>query len=412
MVSPRATLATVMLVSFMSTAGIALPYPVLAPYFLGGTGDPRLTAFLGIDPKLLLGALLAVYPLGILIGSSFLGALSDHFGRKRVLVLSLCCAALGYFLTAAAVFAASFPLLVLARFLTGLCEGNDAIARAVALDLHPRITRTRALSLMFSTTYVGWLAGPLAGGYLMALGMDAVFGFAGLALLACAAVVGALLVETRAPLPAQERPRLLEAVHTTNSLHLWREPPIRTMLVYHLLYTLGLNACYEFYPLWLVEHLGSNPREIAWLTVYMTAAMTVTSVFLVTRLRARFPSLTLVKAFTAVFTLLLGTLPLTPEALVPLIFVAFGVTISVNGGCLPDYMAERFAGEGSGRVMGLLITNFCFGNMLIAVVGSVIALAGSQWSLLAGALLSAIAWAWLLRVPSRSSAPQPATVVA
>jgi MFS family permease len=173
------------------------------------------------------------------------------------------------------------------------------------------------------------------------------------------------------------------------------------MLIYHLLYTLGLNACYEFYPLWLVEHLGSNPREIAWLTVYMTAAMTVTSVFLVTRLRARFASLTLVKAFTAVFAVLLGALPFTPEVLVPAIFIAFGMTISVNGGCLPDYMAERFANEGSGRVMGLLITNFCFGNMLIAVVGSVIALAGSQWSLLTGALLSALACAWLLRVPSR-----------
>jgi MFS family permease len=68
----------------------ALPFPMLAPYFLSAGGDPGLVAFLGIHPKLLLGMLLAVYPLGILVGSSFLGAFSDHFGRKRVLVVTLC----------------------------------------------------------------------------------------------------------------------------------------------------------------------------------------------------------------------------------------------------------------------------------------------------------------------------------
>jgi MFS family permease len=406
MASPRATLATVMLVSFMSTAGIALPYPVLAPYFLGGAGDPALTAFLGIDPKLLLGLLLAVYPLGILIGSSFLGALSDHYGRKRVLVLSLVCGAIGYFLTAAAVLEASFPLLVLARFVTGLCEGNDAIARAVALDLHPRISRTRALSLMFSTTYVGWLAGPLAGGYLMAFGMGTVFGLAGVALIVCALVVAAALAETGNALPAHERPRLLEAARSTNSLHLWRDPAIRTLLVFHLLFTLGLNACYEFYPLWLVEHLHYDSRQIAWITVYMTAAMTFTSVFLITRLRARFASLSIVKFATAVFALLLGALGWTPEVLVPLSFVAFGMVISMNSGCFPEYMAERFHAEGSGRIMGLLITNFCFGNMLIALAGSLIALAGTHWTLLFGAGLAAVAVAWLQRVPSHAPARQ------
>src|SRR5262245_18583076 len=134
MATPRSTLITVMMVSFMATAGVALPYPVLAPYFLGGQGNPALTAFMGLHPKLLLGVLLAVYPLGILIGSCFLGALSDHFGRKRVLVVSLALGVVGYGLTAAAVALASFPLLALARLLTGLCEGNDAVARAIALD--------------------------------------------------------------------------------------------------------------------------------------------------------------------------------------------------------------------------------------------------------------------------------------
>ena len=52
MASPRATLYAVMLVSLLGTAGIALPYPVLSPFFLDGTHENGLTTFLGLDPKL------------------------------------------------------------------------------------------------------------------------------------------------------------------------------------------------------------------------------------------------------------------------------------------------------------------------------------------------------------------------
>lgn len=398
MASPRAALGTVMLVSFLATAGVALPFPMLAPYFLSGSGDPALVAFLGIHPKLLLGALIAIYPLGILAGSSFLGAFSDHFGRKRVLVVTLCLGGVGYAATAAAVVAGSYPLFLLARFLTGVCEGNDAVARSIALDLHPHVSRSQAISLVFAATYAGWLAGPLIGGYLMFLGMGTVFLLAGLALLLCAGVASFTLQGSTAPQAAVPLAALWRAAHTHNSLHLWRDPSIRQMLVFHLLYTLGLNACYEFYPVWLVEYFGSDPREIGWLTVFMTGTMILNSAFVVSRLRQRFGSLSLIKAGTASFAITLGVLILTPRPMVPIVFALLGIMISVNNTSFPEYMIERFTEEGSGRVMGLVSTNFYVANVGMAIFGSVLALAGSRWSLLAGAVLCAAAWVWLMRV--------------
>ena len=55
-------LLTMMLVVLLSCAGIALPYPILAPLFLNEVSS--LTTFAGIPPKLLLGLILAIYPLG------------------------------------------------------------------------------------------------------------------------------------------------------------------------------------------------------------------------------------------------------------------------------------------------------------------------------------------------------------
>jgi predicted MFS family arabinose efflux permease len=91
-------------------------------------------------------------------------------------------------------------------------------------------------------------------------------------------------------------------------------------------------------------------------------------------------------------------LVLTPRPLVPLVFAVLGVLISLNNTSFPEYMIERFTEEGSGRVMGLISTNFYVANVGMAVFGSLLSLAGSRWSLLAGSLLCTAAWLWLRRV--------------
>ena len=140
-------LFAIMLVTMLSVAGIALPYPILAPLFL----DPVLNSlnhFNGIEGKLLLAFVLSAYPFGMLIGSSFVGTLSDHYGRKKTLLATGLFSCMGYGLSAYAIFSLNFPLLFLARFFTGLFEGNIAIGQAIATDLHPVIDKTRSLSLI------------------------------------------------------------------------------------------------------------------------------------------------------------------------------------------------------------------------------------------------------------------------
>ena len=54
------------------------------------------------------------------------------------------------------------------------------------------------------------------------------------------------------------------------------------------------------------------------------------------------------------------------------------------------YCANKYAALGQGRLMGLLTLLMCAGNIIIALGGSVIALWGSGWTLIVGAL-----WIWL-----------------
>ncbi|MEE4659079.1 MAG: MFS transporter [Halieaceae bacterium] len=399
MASPRFTLAAVMLVSLLGTAGIALPYPVLSPYFLDSPADNPLTHYLGLDPKLLLGALLALYPLGLIFGSSVIGALSDLFGRKPVLIVTLLASALCYGLTGYAVLQQNFPLFALARFLTGLFEGNIAVSRAIALDLHPHISRTRALSMMYATTYLGWLLGPLAGGYLMILGVAEVFLIAGGVTLLATLLVQ-IAIAGRSPEDAQTRRSLANitrAMREQNSLGLVRERPMQPLLLYHILYSLGLNLFYEFYPLWLVEKFAFDSVRIGWTTVAITASMILCSVYGVSLLETRYGALPGLRRSSLALACVLLLLPLSgPAALFPVFIVSGGIIACCNG-IFPAYMANRFEAFGMGRVQGLLTTNFCIANVVSALFGSVIALAGVGWAVATGGGLIACASLWLWR---------------
>jgi MFS family permease len=394
-----------MLVSLLGTAGVALPYPVLSPLFLDPSYDNAMTGFLGLPPKILLGFLLALYPLGLIFGGSVIGAMSDICGRKPMLIVSLVAAVAGYGLTGYAAAIESFPLFALARFLTGICEGNIAVSRAIALELHPVINRTRAMSLLYATSYAGWLVGPLAGGYLMTLGVANVFYFAaGITALTVVLVQFAIV---RAPGPKQASGATLwETMRKENSLGLLRVREMQPLLIYHFLYTLGLNAFYEFYPLWLVERFQFSSVQIGWGTVSITLAMIICSIYAVTAMENRYGAMGSTRRSSLALGAAFLLLPLvTLDTLYPA-FVACGAIIAVANGIFPAYMANRFEEHGLGRVQGLLTTNFCVANVLMALVGSIIALAGTGWALAFGGvlILAASGWLWNWREPAYAHA--------
>src|SRR5476649_1126227 len=150
------------LLALLSTIGASLPYPILPPLFAAGVSN-GLNQFLGLPPKLLFGLALTINPLGLLIGSALLGPMSDRYGRRPLLMRTAVGAALGHAITAWALVLESYPLFIVARFITGLLEGNGAVARAMLADQLQGPLRLRAMSWLNGAFYLGWLVGPKIG---------------------------------------------------------------------------------------------------------------------------------------------------------------------------------------------------------------------------------------------------------
>ncbi len=396
-------LVITMLISFLGTAGIALPYPVLAPYFLDYPAN-ELTHFAGIDPKLLLGLALALYPLGMLVGGSFIGALSDLYGRRLILVVTLAGTSVGYILTAYAVMIESYPLFLLSRLLSGVCEGNVSIARAMAAELHPHIEKVKAMSLLFTTVYAGWLFGPLAGGYLMVLGIGWVFGIAALATTLTIVVV--LLGVAKREEKHQETRTFRRLIIEENSFRLLKERALWPIFSFYFIYTLAINLFYEFYPVWLVEKLGYDSQQIAWMTVVITSCMIFSSIFFATRIINLIGQFNSLIASVLILSVAMFSLSYSTENIVYALFGLMGAFIAINNAVTPTYMSDRFGHFGQGKVMGLQTSLFFLGNVIMAIMGSLVSLLSVDATMIVASGLFLFSVIWFILSGERNRAAE------
>ena len=400
---PYWILAAVCLLGLMSTVGVAMPYPILAPIFMQGPVD-AFTHFAGLAPPVLMGMALAANPSGILIGSLFSGPLSDRHGRRLVLAVTLIATLAGHLLTASALVMRNYPLFVLARFATGLVESNVAVARAMLADLHEQIDRTHAFALLNACMYAGWLLGPLVGGLTLPFGEPVPFVLAAAMTLPCMAV---LFLGLPAASAKPVGGGLGEGLRERNVLALLRaDRTLGLIFGLQLAYTLALNTLYEFSPLWMLQNAGFDSRGIAFVTAGQCAVMTLTSV-----LAGRFGGsgrhpLRRAAEFALAGAFCLSLLAVLPGHAGIFVIMAMGLPTALYNAVMPAWMSERFAEHGQGRIMGLLSTIFCVSNVIVALVGGWIALLSTRWIMGLGGVAAVASAVLMLRLARTEAAPR------
>jgi MFS family permease len=334
---------------------------------------------------------LAINPLGLLIGSAVLGPLSDRYGRRPVLLLTALGAAAGHAMTAGALLMQSYPLFVVARFATGLMEGNASVARAMLADQLEGSLRVRAFSWLNGASYAGWLAGPLLAGLTLHWGVTTPFWVAVGALLVTAAVTQVVVPRQQGRMAGSGWWQVVQHQH---ALTLLQRPELRTLFAVQLAFTCGVTAFYEFYPLWLVEVAHFDAPAIAWVTAALCGTMMLAST--VAGRGGSGDPLQRASRFALLSAICIAAVGVSGPALGLIAIVAFGLPNAYYNAVMPAWCAERFGHFGQGAVMGLLSTIFCVANIVMALLGAVLTLLDTRLILLLGGALSAWA-AWQIR---------------
>lgn len=109
------------------------------------------------------GYFISVYACMQFLASPLLGALSDLYGRRPVLLISLCVAGLDYLLMA---FAPTLTILFLGRIIAGLTGANITVAMAYVADVSDDKNRSTNFGMIGAAFGLGFIIGPAIGGLL------------------------------------------------------------------------------------------------------------------------------------------------------------------------------------------------------------------------------------------------------
>ncbi|HSU07059.1 MAG TPA: MFS transporter, partial [Acetobacteraceae bacterium] len=163
------------LVIFIAFCGYSLMMTLFVPMLMGQYGF--VPAATGIGQRTtLIGLLLAIYPLGQFLGAPAIGALSDRFGRKPVLVVSLAISVGAYAVVSLGIEVRSLLVIGAGCLIGGLAESNIAIVQSAVADVTSAEDRPRLFAWIYSASSVGYIAGPVGGGQLAeAVGWSAPF---------------------------------------------------------------------------------------------------------------------------------------------------------------------------------------------------------------------------------------------
>ncbi len=148
----------------LDAIGIGLMFPILPELMRQLDGTDEITVRYG--------AMMSVFAVMQLLFAPLLGAASDRFGRRPVLVLSLLGGAVDYALMAVA---PALWMLFVGRAIAGVSAANVAVATAVIADVTPEGERAGRFGWLHACFGLGFVVGPLLGGVLGAWNLRAPF---------------------------------------------------------------------------------------------------------------------------------------------------------------------------------------------------------------------------------------------
>jgi DHA1 family tetracycline resistance protein-like MFS transporter len=291
----RKRLLTVFVIVFVDLLGFGLILPLL-PYYADNYGAS----------PFVVGLLAASYAAAQLIGAPVLGRLSDRYGRRPILLLSIAGTVAGFLLlglaeplgkalagdsSAAMVNAVILAILFLSRIVDGLTGGNISVVQAYITDVTDEQNRARGLGMIGAAFGLGFIIGPATGGALSAGERYALPAFvaAGLATLNWLAVLlwlpESLTDEIKAQMAKRKQRALLSAREMWQAM---RRPRFGPLLHIRLWYGLAFAMFTGVFALYTQYRLGLDSTQTGYLLAYVGFLSVLVQGVAIGRLAKRF----------------------------------------------------------------------------------------------------------------------------
>jgi DHA1 family tetracycline resistance protein-like MFS transporter len=244
----------------LDSMGIGIIIPVMPALFAEVTGSEKIS-----DIAIWGGLLASTFALMQFIFGPILGALSDRYGRKPILLLALFVMAAYYLLMG---FAQTLWLLFLGRLIGGITAATHATANAYMADISSPEEKATRFGMLGAGFGLGFVLGPLIGGLLGEWGPRAPF-FAAAMLAAANGVLCYFVLKESLKTKNRREFMWYRANPIGAILDLRKFEGIYSLLLVFLLFTIGTSIYAAIWPFFTVERFSWSPGMIGIsLTIY------------------------------------------------------------------------------------------------------------------------------------------------
>ena len=335
----KSPLFIIFLVVFIDLVGFGIVIPIL-PYYAKQYGANATQ----------LGWLMTSYSAMQFFFAPVWGRLSDRFGRRPILLVTILGSALGM---AALGGAKSLGMLFAARLFAGLCGANISTATAYVADVTTAENRAKGMGMIGAAFGLGFIFGPAIGGALSIHGYGVPM-YAAAALAALNFLFAAFkLEEPRVDRKAREqnRPKRFDrkAIRATLGDHRTRLATISFFLV-----TLAITQMEVCFAIFVLARFGLGAREAGWLLAFMGIVMVLIQGGLIGKLSKRFGEARLIATGVVLMALGLALFAIAPK--VGLLFLALSLLAIGNGitnPSLSSLASKGAAADSRGATMGV-----------------------------------------------------------
>jgi MFS transporter, DHA1 family, tetracycline resistance protein len=378
-------LLTIFFIVFVDLLGFSLILPLL-PYYAEQYGAT----------PIVVGLLVASYAAGSLVGAPLLGRLSDCYGRRPILLISVLGTLLGFLILGfadpigkalASWMAPAFPntfvlgVLFFARILDGITAGNLTIAQAYISDVTDESNRAQGLGLIGAAFGLGFIIGPAAGGLLSNYGFNipalTAAGIAAVNLFLIWTVLPESLTESfRNEMCGRERPAfsldaLLAALH---------RPVVGPLLMLRVLYGLAFAIFQSVFSLYAAA-IGLSAATTGYVLAYVGLLSVIVQAGLIGPLTRRFRENGLI--ITGLWIMTGGLIAWACTGQLWLLFIVL-LPLALSGGVLNTVIQSAISKSVSrseiGGTLGLSVSLESVTRVIAPTLGGVLLQSYGSWA--------------------------------
>jgi MFS transporter, DHA1 family, tetracycline resistance protein len=325
----------------------------------------------GASPAVV-GLLVSTYAFCQLIAGPILGRMSDHAGRRPLLLVSQVGTLIGFLILA---YAGALWVVFVSRIIDGLTAGNLSLAQAYISDVTEPKDRAKSFALIGIAFGMGFLIGPGISGYLAQYSYQyPIFAAAGLS--ATSILATYFLLPSSKPAAADgATPRKFTVLDWGNYLRYFRQPGLASLLWQFLAFAMVFSMYITGFPLfaerrfqWQGHPFG--PKEVGYVYAYLGLLGVILQGGLMGRLVKMFGEIRLVRIGFFLAMVGLGALGLTYG--MPMLLLVSALASSGTGVVRPaltSLITQKAGRSEQGVVLGLTQSL----NSIAAIVAPAIA---------------------------------------